>query len=461
MKNFFSTFARVWKSEDIRRKLIVTLVILAIFRLAANVPVPGADRAILAAFFQSGGGGTFVGFLNLLSGGTIANFSLLSMGVYPYITAQIILQLLIPIIPSLQRRMEEDPREARRWQEKWTYYLAVPMAALSAIGQIGLFNNLTLSTPGIEKRVIEFGFTPELWLQSTTVLLAMTAGTMFAIWLGELISEYGIRGQGLSLVIFAGIVSQLPGSLYTLFSDRETALFMVAFTLIIIVLTVIAIVYVQQGRRNVPVMYPGRRMGNRMSMPVKGTLPLMVNLSGMIPLIFASAILQFPAVLSGFLSQWFPDSVALRDFATWATNFFGGTGTNSWGYWTLYFFMVVIFTFFYTSVLFDQQNYGDNLKKAGASIPGVHTGAPTQKYLSTVQRRITLPGALFLGIVAAMPFLLNLLLGVFGIPNTAQAGLFLVSSSGLLIVVGVVRDTFMNIDAELKLHGYQESLLVR
>lgn len=461
MKNFFSTFARIWKSEDIRRKLVVTLVILAIFRLAANVPVPGADRAILEAFFQSGGGGTFVGFLNLLSGGTIANFSLLSMGVYPYITAQIILQLLIPIIPSLQRRMEEDPREARRWQEKWTYYLAVPMAALSAIGQIGLFNNLTLTTPGIEKRVIEFGFTPELWLQSTTILLAMTAGTMFAIWLGELISEYGIRGQGLSLVIFAGIVSQLPGSLYTLFSDRETALFMVTFTLIIIILTVIAIVYVQQGRRNVPVMYPGRRMGNRMSMPVKGTLPLMVNLSGMIPLIFASAILQFPAVLSGFLTQWFPDSAGLREFATWATNFFGGTGTNNWGYWTLYFFMVVIFTFFYTSVLFDQQNYGDNLKKAGASIPGVHTGAPTQKYLSTVQRRITLPGALFLGVVAAMPFLLNLLLGVFDVQTSSQAGLFLVSSSGLLIVVGVVRDTFMNIDAELKLHGYQESLLVR
>lgn len=461
MKNFFSTFTRIWKSEDIRRKLVITLVILAIFRLAANVPVPGADREILAAFFQSGGGGTFVGFLNLLSGGTIANFSLLSMGVYPYITAQIILQLLIPIIPALQRRMEEDPREARRWQEKWTYYLAVPMAALSAIGQIGLFNNLTLTTPGIEKRVLEFGFTPELWMQSTTVLLAMTAGTMFAIWLGELISEYGIRGQGLSLVIFAGIVSQLPGSLYTLFSDRDTALFMVAFTLIIIVLTVIAIVYVQQGRRNVPVMYPGRRMGNRMSMPVKGTLPLMVNLSGMIPLIFASAILQFPAVLGGFLSQGFPESQALQDFSLWATNFFGGTGTNSWGYWTLYFFMVVIFTFFYTTVIFDQQNYGDNLKKAGASIPGVHTGAPTQKYLSTVQRRITLPSAIFLGIVAALPFLLGLLLGIFNIPTNTQSGLFLVVSSGLLIVVGVVRDTFMNIDAELKLHGYQESLLVR
>ena len=145
MKNFFSTFSRVWKSEDIRRKLLVTLVILAIYRLAANVPAPGVDQAILKAFRDSAGGsGNFLDFLNLLSGGTVSNFSLLSMGVYPYITAQIILQLLIPIIPSLQRRMEEDPREARRWQEKWTYYLAVPMAALSAIGQIGLFNNLAI-----------------------------------------------------------------------------------------------------------------------------------------------------------------------------------------------------------------------------------------------------------------------------------------------------------------------------
>ncbi|MFN8414304.1 MAG: preprotein translocase subunit SecY [Anaerolineales bacterium] len=461
MKTFFTSLSRVWKSEDIRRKLIITLVLLAIFRLAANVPVPGADRAVLEAFFQSGGGGTFVGFLNLLSGGTIAHFSLLSMGVYPYITAQIILQLLIPIIPALQRRMEEDPREARRWQEKWTYYLAVPMAALSAIGQIGLFNNLTLTASGIGKKVIEFGFTQDLWLQSTTILIAMTAGTMFAIWLGELISEYGIRGQGLSLVIFAGIVSQLPSNLYSMFADPSTVVYMLLFTLIVIVLTIIAIVYVQQGRRNVPVMYPGRRMGSRMSMPVKGTLPLMVNLSGMIPLIFASAILQFPAVVAGFLTQWYPDSEGLKSFATSMTSFFGGTGTHNWGYWTLYFFMVVVFTFFYTSVLFDQQNYGDNLKKVGASVPGVHTGAPTQKYLSTVQRRITLPGALFLGIVAIMPFLLNLLLGVFNLQSTSQAGLFLVSSSGLLIVVGVVRDTFMNIDAELKLHGYQDSLLVR
>jgi preprotein translocase subunit SecY len=381
------------------------------------------------------------------------------MGVYPYITAQIILQLLIPIIPALQRRMEEDPREGRRWMEKWTYYLAVPMAALSAIGQINIFNSL--SQQALQKTILPFGFSGDLLLPSLTVLLAMTAGTMFAIWIGELISEYGIRGQGLSLVIFAGIVARMPVNLGSLLADQQTRLFMLIFTLVIIILTVFAIVYVQQGRRNVPVMYPGRRMGgSRMSMPVKGTLPLMVNLAGMIPLIFASAILQFPAIIASYFTR--NPNPAVAAFFTNMQNFFGGTGTNNWGYWTMYFLMVVIFTFFYTSVLFDQQNYGENLKRVGATIPGVHTGAPTQKYLSRVQRRITLPGAFFLGLVAIMPFLLSLLLKAFGMATaSSSAGLFLVSSSGLLIVVGVVRDTFMNIDAELKLHGYQDSLLVR
>ena len=461
MKNTFSGWRYLWKSEDIRRKLIVTFVILAIYRLAANVPAPGVDHDILAAFRNSSSGqGNFLGFLDLLSGGTVSNFSLLSMGVYPYITAQIILQLLIPIIPSLQRRMQEDPREGRRWQEKWTYYLAVPMAALSAIGQINIFNSLSISSP-IGLPILPFKLLdPELALSSWTVLIAMTAGTMFAIWLGELISEYGIRGQGLSLVIFAGIVSQLPANLVSLLADQETRLVMLLFTIVIIVLTVFAIVYVQQGRRNVPVMYPGRRMGSRMSMPVKGTLPLMVNLSGMIPLIFASAILQFPTILASYFTQ--SENPGVAEFFTGIQNFFGATSTSNWGYWTIYFFMVVVFTFFYTSVLFDQQNYGDNLKKVGATVPGVHTGAPTQKYLSAVQRRITLVGALFLGIIAIMPFLLGLLLGVFGLAAaSSQTSIFLVSSSGLLIVVGVVRDTFQNIDAELKLHGYQDSLLVR
>jgi preprotein translocase subunit SecY len=307
--------------------------------------------------------------------------------------------------------------------------------------------------------IVPFGFSSDLWLPSLTILLAMTAGTMFAIWLGELISEYGIRGQGLSLVIFSGIVARMPNNLLSLLADPNSAVFLMSFTLIVIVLVIFAIVFVQQGRRNVPVMYPGRRMGSRMSMPVKGTLPLMVNLAGMIPLIFASAILQFPAIIASYFTG--SQNAAVKSIALGIQSTLGGTGTNNWVYWLLYFLMVVSFTFFYTSVLFEQQNYGDNLKKVGAQIPGVHTGEPTQKYLNKVQQRITLPGAFFLGLVAAMPFILSKLLALFNIASSSSsAGLFLVSSAGLLIVVGVVRDTFLNIEAELKLHGYQDTLLV-
>ncbi|MCL5611145.1 MAG: preprotein translocase subunit SecY [Chloroflexi bacterium] len=458
MKSWFSGWRFIWKSEDIRRKLLITLGLLVLYRVAANVVAPGVDHATLTAFRNGGtASGGFLSFLDLLSGGTVSNFSLLSMGVYPYITAQIILQLLIPIIPALQRRMNDDPREGRQWMDRWTYYLSLPMAALSAIGQINIFNSL--STQALGKQILPFGFSGDLLLPSVTVLTAMTAGTMFAIWLGELISEYGIRGQGLSLVIFAGIVARMPANLASLLADPSTFWFMLVFTIIVIVAVVFAIVYVQQGRRNVPVMYPGRRMGSRMSMPVKGTLPLMVNLAGMIPLIFASALLQFPAIIASYFTS--SNTAWVKSFALSVQSTLGGTGTNNWVYWLLYFLMVVSFTFFYTSVLFEQQNYGDNLKKVGAQIPGVHPGEATQKYLNKVQQRITLPGALFLGLVAALPFFLSRLLSLFNIGQASSSGLFLVSSAGLLIVVGVVRDIFLNIEAELKLHGYQESLLVR
>ena len=458
MKSWFSGWRFIWKSEDIRHKLLITLGLLVLYRIAANVVAPGVDHATLTAFRNGGtASGGFLSFLDLLSGGTVSNFSLLSMGVYPYITAQIILQLLIPIIPALQRRMNDDPREGRQWMDRWTYYLSLPMAALSAIGQINIFNSL--STQALGKQILPFGFSGDLLLPSVTVLTAMTAGTMFAIWLGELISEYGIRGQGLSLVIFAGIVARMPANLASLLADPSTFWFMLVFTIIVIVAVVFAIVYVQQGRRNVPVMYPGRRMGSRMSMPVKGTLPLMVNLAGMIPLIFASALLQFPAIIASYFTS--SNTAWVKSFALSVQSTLGGTGTNNWVYWLLYFLMVVSFTFFYTSVLFEQQNYGDNLKKVGAQIPGVHPGEATQKYLNKVQQRITLPGALFLGLVAALPFFLSRLLSLFNIGQASSSGLFLVSSAGLLIVVGVVRDIFLNIEAELKLHGYQESLLVR
>jgi preprotein translocase subunit SecY len=458
MKNTWSAWRYLFKSEDIRSMLLVTFVLLIIYRLAANIPVPGIDFSVLTALHAKAAAGVnLFDLLDLLSGGTVSRFSILSMGVYPYITAQIILQLLIPIIPSLQRRMEENPTEGRKWQEKWTYYLTVPMAALSAIGQINIFNS-SAAQQGLNP-VLNFGFTPQTLLPSLTVLLAMLAGTMFAIWLGELISEYGIRGQGLSLIIFAGIVSRIPANLNAIMLDEQNRWIMLFLMIVVIVLTIFAIVFVQQGRRNVPVMYPGRRVGTRMSMPVKASLPLMVNMSGMIPLIFAGAILQFPTIVSSFFLQNANTTVAQVAQGVQDT-----LSSNSPLYWGIYFFMVVVFTFFYTDVMFAQQNYGDNLKRVGAQIPGVNRGAPTQKYLTKVQRRITLVGALFLGIVAVLPFLLSQGLKLFNIgtsATTSSAGLFLVSSAGLLIVVGVVRDTFSTIDAELKLHGYQDSILVK
>ena len=442
-----SAWRYLWTAPDIRRKLLITIGILALYRLVAHVPVPGADRQAILTILQGGGaGGTLVGLLDLLSGGTVANFSVLAMGVYPYITAQIILQLLVPIIPALQQRMEEDPREGQKWMEKWTYILAVPMAALQAIGQINLFSNFA----GVE--IIKgFGFSGPNLLPSLAIIFSMTAGTMFAIWLGELISEYGIRNQGLSLIIFAGIVARVPSNFGGLMADQQNRWFILIGLLVITSLTIFAIVFVQQGRRNVPVMYPGRRVGNRMSMPVKGTLPLMVNMAGMIPLIFAQSLLTFPAIIASFFLQSSTPWVA--NLASSVQTNFGGQGTF---YWVMYFLMVVAFTFFYTNVLFTQQNYGENLKKVGAQIPGVSRGAPTQRYLTRVLSRITLPGALFLGVVAILPWLLGII-----VPIGQNSSLLLVSSAGLLIVVGVVRDTFFNIEAELKLHGYDDTLLVR
>jgi preprotein translocase subunit SecY len=233
-------------------------------------------------------------------------------------------------------------------------------------------------------------------------------------------------------------------------SDQTSGWWLFLLILILLVLIIFAIVFVQQGRRNVPVLFPGRRVGNRMSMPVRSNLPLMVNMAGMIPLIFAQSILTFPAIVASYFLQ--AEGEFLRNLAGGIYRTF--SAESIW-YSVIYFTMVVAFTFFYTDVLFTQQNYGDNLKKQGAQIPGVTRGAPTQRYLTKVQRRITLPGALFLGFVAVLPFLLGMVLPV----GASQSGLVLISAAGLLIAVGVVRDTFTIIETELKLHGYDERLI--
>jgi preprotein translocase subunit SecY len=434
----------LWTAEEIRNRLLITFALLVVYRLASHIPVPGVDRAAIEAIRNAGGaGGNLFNILDILSGGTLGNFSVLAMGVYPYITAQIILQLLIPIIPALQQRVQDDPKEGREFQERWTWYLAIPMAALTAVGQIRIFNSVS-SVPVLPN----FGFSGANLLPTITTILSMVAGTMFAIWLGELISEYGIRSQGLSLIIFSGIVARLPNTVASLLADQERAALRLIVFAVLIAVTVFVIVVVTQGRRNVPVMYPGRRMGNRQSMPVKGTLPLLVNMAGMIPIIFAQSILTFPALIAQFFVNSQFDWV--RAIATGTVSLFSDN-TNA-GYISIYFVMVVLFSFFYTDVIFQTQNYGENLKKVGAQVPGVTKGPPTQKYLERVLRRITLPGALFIGVVAVLPFVVG---------NLIQTNSLSVMGSSLLIVVGVVKDTFFGLETELKLRGYDDSLLVR
>lgn len=438
-----SSWRFLWKSEDIRNKLLITLLLLAIYRLAANVPVPGIDRATVAALTNlQGNQGNLVNLLDMLSGGSVSRFSILAMGVYPYITAQIILQLLQPIIPALEKKMKDDPREGRIWMEKWTVILTIPMALLSAFGQINIFNQMLGSSV-----ITNWGFTGDKLLPTLTAIISMVAGTMLGVWIGQLISEFGLRNQGLSLIIFSGIVSRLPQSIISMITNKE-AWWMFVLVLLILVVTIFAIVYVQQGRRNVPVMFPGRRIGNRMSMPVRSNLPLMVNMAGMIPIIFAQSFLAFPGILASFFTN--SKTTWLVNTSNWISR--AVSSENAW-YPVMFFVLVVLFTYFYTDVMFSQQNYGENLKKQGAQIPGVVRGKPTQDYLTKVQRRITLPGAFFLGFVAVLPYIFSAI-----VPGAGSNAL-LMSSSGLLIVVGTVRDTVQLIETELRLHGYDDNLI--
>jgi preprotein translocase subunit SecY len=442
-----SAWRYLWTSVDIRKKILVTIGILILYRFAANIPVPGINRDVIASIFQQQSpASSLLGVFDMLSGGTLSNFSILAMGVYPYITAQIIIQLLVPIIPSLQRRMEENPKEGRKLMEKWTVLLTIPMGTLSALGQIQLFNQLTTSGSILN---YTFGLGNGSAIPTLTTVVSMVGGTMLGIWLGELISEYGIPNQGLSLIIFSGIVSRIPSNLYSIIISGQSVALLLILMAIILGLTIFVIIFVQQGRRNVPVLFPGRRVGNRMSMPVKSNLPLMINLAGMIPLIFAQTILSLP----GIIAQFFINSKTawLANMAGWMQNTFN---SGSVTYVLVYFIFVMLLTFFYTEVLFEQQNYGENLKRQGAQIPGVVRGIATQNYLNKVQRRITLVGAVFLAVVATIPYVFGLVL-----PANIGNSIFLVSASGLIIVVGVVRDTFNIIETELKLHGYDEKLI--
>lgn len=422
-----------FKLPDLRRRILITFLILVVYRLAAHIPVPNVDPVALRQVFEAN---QLLGLLDMFSGGAMSDFSVMAMGVYPYITASIVMQLLMPLIPRLEEIFKEG-EAGRNKMEQYTYYLAIPLSALSAYGQAQL-----LQSQGV---IANFGLSGATLLPTIATVLTLTAGTMFAIWLGELITEQGI-GNGLSIIIFGGIVSDIPQRVGALLVGDVRGL--IAFV-IIMAITVAVIVIVQEGQRRIPVQYGKRVLAMRGSrLRIAGGqsthIPLRVNAAGMIPLIFAQSFLMFPGVIASYFVSVQNQTVA--NIANAIYQIFNG---RSHFYYIMYFLMVIGFTYFYTDVVFQQQNLPENLQRQGGFIPGIRPGKRTADYLNGVMRRITLVGAIFLGMVAVLPWIV----GVLGVVQ--NPGMMLITSAGLLIVVGVVLDTMKQMEAQLLMRHYE------
>ncbi len=438
-----------FRLADLRRRILITILLLVIYRFAANVPVPGVDREVLRQVLAPGSSiGAFAQVLDLLSGGAVSNFSVLAMGVYPYITASIIITLLTPVIPALEE-LSKEGQAGRDKINRLTYYIAIPMAAFQAVSQINIFGagTATQIIPG-------FGFGPGSdVLLTLTVIAVMTAGTMFSIWLGELITEDGI-GNGLSLIIFAGIVARVPFNLTQLFSaNTMVAVRNVILFLALTVLTVVVIVAVQEGQRRLPVKYGKRVRGTKMYGGGSTYLPLRVNTAGMIPLIFAQALLSFPAIVANFFTN--SASPWLANTSLTISNVFGSQGgaqlSGQIVYWLIYFALVVGFTYLYTDVMIRNQNLAENLQRNGGFIPGIRPGKRTEEFINRVVQRITLVGALFLGFVAVLPGVVQIIMNLIqpGSGLEVRNALYIISGGGLIIIVGVVIDTLRQLEAQL------------
>jgi preprotein translocase subunit SecY len=429
-----------WRLPDVRNKLLITGLILLIYQFGAHVPVVGVNSVALQQLLDSQAGG-LIGALNLLSGGAVRHFSVMAMGVYPYITAQIIFQLLTPLVPRLEALQREPGGQDKI--NRYMYYLAIPMAILQAIGQINIFGTLGGAPiiPGFGSNI----------LLTLAVISTMTAGTMFAIWLGELITEQGI-GNGLSIIIFSGIVAQAPTNLSQLLSSSaQPAIYNLIMFVAIVLISTVVIVFIYEGVRRIPVQYGKRVRGRKQFGGGSTHIPLKVNAVGMIPLIFAQSIITFPAIIVNL----FPDGPVRQEITRSFGNHEGGA------YWITFFLLVVGFTYIYTDIMVMQQNLSDNLQRQGGFIPGIRPGKRTQEYIQRVTRRITFVGALFLGIIAIVPGIMDFinrllfpLVSVGGNTVSNNAAL-VITGSGLIIVVGVVIDTLRQIEAQLVMRNYE------
>lgn len=460
---------------DLRRRILLTIGLLIIYRLTANIPVPGVDLDSWKRFLddqQTLDVNGLLTTLNLLSGGAVNNFSVMAMGVYPYITASIIIQLLTPIVPYLEE-LQSEGEQGRNKITRFTYYLTIPLALAQAVAQIRLIGISFAGEAGgdvLSQLMPNFGFSSVANIIPTlTTLVAMIGGTMFAIWLGEQITENGI-GQGISLIIFGGIASQIPQNLFQLLlniqSDVANTLIALITFLIITVLTVFAVVMVQEGERRIPVQYGRRVRGRKVYQGQSSHVPLKVNTVGMIPIIFAQSILALPPLVASFFVPAGLVSADENIFVRFARAL--SEGFNQGGapethpialalYWITMFVFVAAFTFFYTDVMIRQQKLAVNLQQRGGFIPGIRPGKKTSDYITAVVRRITFFGAIFLATVATIPGLFTFagyFLNIEGLGQSVQV----LSGSGLIIVVGVIVETMRQIEAQLIMRNYEDAI---
>jgi preprotein translocase subunit SecY len=433
---------------DLRQRILFTLAMLLLFRLIAHIPVPNIDPTALERLRTALQGNQLAQLLNIFAGGALQNLSVAAMGVYPYITAQIILQLLAPLIPALEE-LRKEGEQGRMRLNRLTFYLTIPMALLQAYGQ-----TLTLERSlGTGQALFQTPFDiVNNFFPTFTILVSMLAGTMLLVWLGEQIQERGI-GNGVSMIIFAGIVAGLPGLIIQAFTTVELGgieqiIGLVSF-LVIALGTIVGIVLMHEGQRRIPVQYAKRVRGNRVYGGQSSHIPLKVNMAGMIPLIFAQSIIIFPGTIASYACPEQiapPEAGVLKQIACFTYQTFSPQyGRGTLVYSIALFVLVYFFTYFYTKVIFDQQNIPETLQRNGGFIPGIRPGKRTEEYLDQVVSRITRIGALFLGIVAILPFITQQLTGVpIGLGATA-----------LLIVVGVAVDTMRQLEAQLVMRNYE------
>jgi preprotein translocase subunit SecY len=417
------TIANAFSVADIRKKLAFTAAMLLLYRLGAYIPAPGVDADAVKELSQNFGGSNILGFLNLFSGGGLSRLSLFALGIMPYITASIILQLLTVVVPSLEK-LQKEGEVGQQKITQYTRYLTVGLAFAQSFGYVFLFRSFGNQAGG--NNVLGTLAGPKVFL----IVICLTAGCTLLMWLGELITQRGV-GNGISLMIFASIVSGIPNGLTAWWTNPDQV-FVVMMPFIALAV-IVAIVFVQEGQRRIPVQYAKRMVGRKMTSGGSTYLPLRVNMAGVIPVIFAASIMAFPPTIGQLLN-----TPAALDFAA----FFS---PNGWAYVVGEVFFIVIFTYFYTAVTFNPVDQADNLKKYGGFIPGVRPGRPTAEYLDRILSRLTFPGALYLGAVAALPTIL--------ISQTSAN--FFFGGTSILIVIGVALDTVKQLEAQLMMRNYE------